>query len=161
MVKRRNRSRLVASVTASISTFNRNGLQEVELRQCPADGDGSKRSKNWTESWLGSANSPSMEVVGSGSEANVPGVMRRGGMESSIELSPSLSLKVPAKPPCTTRRGAQLPRALSRNSRGAGTRSFAMPRYGLRKRVTSLQVSAKASANQSGRHWRYGLRRNN
>jgi len=50
-----------------------------------------------------------MEVVGSGSEANVPGVMRRGGMESSIELSPSLSLKVPAKPPCTTRRGAQLP----------------------------------------------------
>jgi hypothetical protein len=32
-----------------------------------------------------------MEVVGSGSEADVPGVMRRGGMESSIELSLSPS----------------------------------------------------------------------
>jgi hypothetical protein len=62
-------------------------LEEVELRQCRADDDDSKRSKNRTERWVGSANSPSMEVVGSGSEADVPGVMRRGGMESSIELS--------------------------------------------------------------------------
>lgn len=48
------------SVKSQLSTFNRNFKRSVELRQCPADGDGSKRSKDRRERCVVSADSPSM-----------------------------------------------------------------------------------------------------
>lgn len=54
-----------------------------------------------------SANYPSMELVNSGSEADVPGVMLAVVVGSGVELS----CRCRPPEPCTTRRGVQLPRA--------------------------------------------------
>lgn len=116
MVKRRKRSRrLVASVTASSLNFQRStgtSRGRSSYANAPQTVTAQKEARTGErDAWFRQTVPPWMELVGSGSEAEVPGVMRAVvvGTGDGVELSLSPSRTVHDK---TRRLAAQGPAVL-------------------------------------------------